>query len=179
MWVPVGSGYTWEPRNFARVEAIGGEWMSQLRYSSARIEQGLSVRYAYSSSLDRTREASTSYGRQLPYIPLNKWNLRYSVEGGFGSRWTKATGLSRWNAAYGAYFTDARYTSADESYYTPAYYLHDVLVGAEWKRSVNRTPYQLKFQMKVNNIWNAYYESTQYYPMPRRSFSFSFSLLCG
>lgn len=176
MWVPSGAGYLWEPRNFARVRARGTEWAGHLFYSAAHSEHRLTAQYAYASSVDRTREQSGSYNRQLPYIPLNKWNLRYAVDGDLLGWGVKKLAGVRWNLAYGVYFTDARFTSADESYATPAYCLHDALLGTQWKATNTSVPYELKLQLKVSNLWDAYYESTQYYPMPQRTFSFSLTM---
>ncbi|MGL4779935.1 MAG: hypothetical protein ACRCXN_03780, partial [Bacteroidales bacterium] len=58
-------------------------------------------------------------------------------------------------------------TSADASYQTPAYTTHNAEVGynlSYWKN------FKMSFSLKVDNILNAYYESTQYYPMPLRMF---------
>jgi len=78
--------------------------------------------------------------------------MRYSAE------------LSRWHVSYGISYTGKRYTTTDHSYSTKAYAVHDV----EACMRLNRW---LKVRTRVNNLWDTYYESTQYFPMPLRSYA--------
>ncbi|MGL5619644.1 MAG: TonB-dependent receptor, partial [Tannerellaceae bacterium] len=69
--------------------------------------------------------------------------------------------------SYIASFTDKRFTSADESYQTNAYTIHNAEAGYNLNL---RNKQKLSFSLRVDNLFNAYYESTQYYPMPLRMF---------
>ena len=68
---------------------------------------------------------------------------------------------------YNTSYTDARFTSADESYQTEAYTLHNIEAGYKLKM---RGKLSLDLSLKVDNVFNAYHESTKYYPMPLRMF---------
>ena len=66
---------------------------------------------------------------------------------------------------YNTSFTDTRFTSADESYCTNSYTIHNIETGYNFKFKNDK---KISFSIKAENLFNAYYESTQYYPMPLR-----------
>ena len=63
-------------------------------------------------------------------------------------------------------FNYAYSPSADQSYCTDVYITHDAELSYLLNTKKNN---KIKFSERVDNISNAYYESTQYYPMPLRS----------
>lgn len=155
MWIPTTNGYIWEPANFNRVRSQGLELMIKASAKTGNFYHNVIFNYAYSPSIDRSTRGDGTRNMQLPYIPLNHWNARY---------------LLQWlNMAfnYCISFTDVRFTSADESYSTNAYTTHDAELDYKFKLGKRAS---LKLSLRVDNITNAYYESTQYYPMPLRSY---------
>ena len=54
---------------------------------------------------------------------------------------------------------------ADESYKTNAYTIHNITIG--YKLSLHKI--KITPQIRIENLFDAYYESTQYYPMPLRN----------
>jgi iron complex outermembrane receptor protein len=156
MWVPKGNGYIWEPVNFSKVKSQGVEFATDIRLKHLHTSHLLTFNYGYTRSVDNSGKNEVTQGKQLPYVPRNRWNAGYHF----------AFKDKLW-AHYNASFTDARFITADESYQTNAYTTHNIEVGYNLKLKRHK---QLTFSLKVDNLFNAYYESTQYYPMPLRMF---------
>ena len=133
-----------------------GELSAGLRINVGDSYNILSGNYAYVNSVEKSYWEEGTEGKTLPYNPRNRWNAGYS----FGY---KDIAWFHYNISY----TDARFTSADESYQTEAYTLHNLEAGYKLKLKGNMA---LDLSLKVDNIFNAYHESTQYYPMPLRMF---------
>lgn len=156
MWVAKDKGPIWEPVNFSNVISQGLELNADVRVVVGKSRHILSGNYAYTHSVDNSGREDGVQGKQLPYIPRNRWNVGYRYN--YDDRvWF------HYNMAY----TDARFTSADESYQTPAYTLHNAEAGYRLKL---HNGMRLDFSLKADNLFNVYYESTQYYPMPLRMF---------
>ena len=156
MWVVKDKGPIWEPVNFNYVISQGLEVKADLRLQWGKTSHTLSGNYAYTSSVDNSYREEGTQGKQLPYIPRNRWTAgyRFNFDDIF---WLH----------YNIGYTDARFTSADEAYQTEAYTLHNAEAGYRLKL---KGEMNLDFTLKVDNIFNAYHESTQYYPMPLRMF---------
>ncbi len=163
MWVPTENGSIWSPVNFSSVISQGAEFNIKLGFDANTTRHFLSGNYGYAHSVDNSNRGDDAYGRQLPYIPRNKINGSYEF-------WYKDWLWFNYSVA----FTDVRYTSADEEYYTNAYTLHNIELGGKIKLNNSNV---LKLSFKVENLFNAYYESTQYFPMPLRMFRFQLTYL--
>lgn len=159
MWLPTMNWF-WEPRNVQNVLSQGVELLTECEYVSGSFKGKIGINYTYSSSVNRERnfEEDNTFQKQLPYIPLHKANMRLGGE------------YKKLFFSYQVCYTGKRYVTADESYDTNAYTVHDVEVG--YRLSV-RGRYKLTPKLQISNLFDAYYESTQYYPMPLRSFSAS------
>ncbi len=155
MWLPSDHWY-WEPRNVHNVLSAGAEVLTSLtwRYLDWRVKLG--VNYTYSRSMNRERNFAedNTYHKQLPYVPLHKANARLRVD------------YKNLFFTYLVNYTGERYTSADEAYSTNAYTIHDLELGYDIKL---RKRYKLTPKLRVDNLFDTYYESTQFYPMPLRS----------
>lgn len=156
MWVPKENGYIWSPVNFSKVSSDGFEFSAKGRFSVGITSHALSGNYAYARSVDDSRRGDDAQGKQLPYIPRNKWNLNYEL-------WFDKYCWLNYNLS----FTDVRFTSADERYFTNAYYMHNAEIGGQYRF---KRDYTMRLALKIENMLNDYYESTQYYPMPLRMF---------
>ena len=156
MWIPKGNGYIWEPVNFSKVTSQGMELTTDIRFKYQHTSHLVNFNYGYTHSVDNSERDDDTQGRQLPYMPRNRWNAGYRF----------AFKDKVW-AHYNASFTDVRFTTADESYQTNKYTTHNIEVGYNLKLKEHK---MLTFTFKVDNMFNAYYESTQYYPMPLRMF---------
>ena len=148
-------GYAdWTPSNLNKVHSSGIEVMTETGFRTGAIRHNLNINYGWSSALNKTKSFANdrSYNKQLPYVPVHKANMRYRAE------------LSRWHVSYGISYTGIRYITTDHSYSTTAYDVHDVETGV----TIN---HWLKLRARIDNLWDTYYESTQYFPMPLRSYA--------
>lgn len=161
MWIPTTNGYIWEPANFNKVLSQGVEITGTVNFKTDKVYHRIIMNYGYAPSIDKSDRKDPTLNKQLPYVPLNRWNARYAIQ------WK---GLA---FDYCVSFTDVRYTSADEAYSTNAYTTHDA--EASYKLKLGKKS-NMKFSLRVDNITDAYYESTQYYPMPLRGYYGSVTL---
>ena len=157
MWLPTQSWY-WEPRNVQNVLSHGLELSTETTWLTGDWSFKLGLSYTYSPSINRERnfEGDNTYHKQLPYVPLNKANVRLRAD------------FRGWLLTYQLHYIGVRFTSADETYSTNAYTIHDLELGYDIRV---RRRYKLTPRIRIDNLFDAYYESTQYYPMPLRSIS--------
>lgn len=162
MWLPTMNWY-WEPRNVQNVLSYGLEVLAEcnLIFDNYRAKLGVNYSYSPSINMERNFEGDNTYHKQLPYVPLQKANARLSVD------------YKKLSFVYQVCYTGKRYTSADESYSTVAYTIHDVELRYDY---VLKSRYKLTPKVRINNIFDAFYESTQYYPMPLQNISLSIML---
>jgi len=150
-----GGGYSdWTPSNLKSVRSTGVELMSETSFNTAKIRHRINFNFGWSSAVNRTKsfDGDMTYNRQIPYVPIYKANARYNI------------GYGRLNLSYGAAYTGKRYVTTDHTYSTTQYTVHDV----EAHYRVNRF---LTIRCRINNLMDNYYESTQYFPMPLRSYA--------
>lgn len=158
MWLPNSTNYIWTPVNINNVLSQGVEIMLKLDFVTDNLKLGLVTNYAYTSSKNKNKnfEEDNTKNKQLPYIPLQKANARFSTD------W------KNFQFAYNISYTDKRYVTQDKSYSTPSYVIHNAELSYNWKI---RDKYKLTPKIAVQNLFDEYYESTQYYPMPLRIIS--------
>ena len=91
-------------------------------------------------------------GKQLIYIPRHHGNLFFDL------RWKS------WNISYTLEATGLRNTSYADFYAfdLPAYVLHHLAVGKEWKR--------IRLELRCNNLTDKNYQNVLWRAMPGRSF---------
>jgi len=119
--------------------------------------------YALIHTTDETPDTE-NIGNRLPYIPLHKWNNTLEM-----------SNLQQgWSCAYQHGMTGARFTLSDNSVQLPAYQTGSLSVSYDWHlyQKIN-----LRFDLRVNNLWNIDYEVVEGYPMPLRYFELGISLL--
>jgi len=161
MWLPnIDKNLVWTPVNINDVLSQGAEITLKLDWITDNLKLGLMGNYAYTSSENKNKNSDddNTQHKQLPYIPLQKANGRFSTE------WKNI------QFAYNISFTDKRYVTQDKSYETPAFTIHNAELSYSWKL---QNKYLLIPKLTIQNIFDEYYESTQYYPMPLRIISAS------
>lgn len=161
VWLPKeGNQWFWTPQNKRDVRSEGIEVYGRLLFHIGDFRAVLAGNYSWSRSRSRHKqhEDDGSFMKQVPYVPRHKCNARLELD------YKKA--FASWQTLY----TGRRYVTTDESYSTDAYTVHNLLVGYRhtFVNGMKLTP-----QLRVDNVCDAYYESTQYYPMPLRNFLFS------
>ncbi len=160
VWQPMNGSYIWQPQNLKRVLSHGAELSAEINYLiSDKWKAKVAASYTYSSSTNREREFDNdnTYHKQLTYVPLHKTNLRLGVD--YGSNYL----------TWQLYQVGKRYTISDNTRYTDAYVVNDVEVGRFFK--VGKNSIKIPVRLKVNNLFNTYWESIEYYPMPLRYYS--------
>ncbi|MGL4492413.1 MAG: TonB-dependent receptor plug domain-containing protein [Tannerellaceae bacterium] len=157
VWLPTES-YFWAPQNIYKVLSHGFEFSAEGAFNIGKVSNLLLFNLGYTLSLNKSNPNDPydkTYNKQLPYIPKLKTNAKYKGE------------YRNFFVGYTISYTGVRYTTTDHSYKTNPYTIHDAEAGYRFKiHKVNVTA-----KLRVDNLFNAYYESTQYYPMPLRSFS--------
>lgn len=151
-WIPTPKGF-WAPENVDKVKILGIE--SQLSYRKNFGEHHFDVSLGYAFTKSENQET----GFQLSYVPLHKafgmLNYRYKpLEFFFQGTYNGIT-----------------YTTTDESNADAIKPYFVANAGIYFTVLKNQ---QIGF--KVNNIFDQVYETTRYYPLPKRNYSASLSI---
>jgi vitamin B12 transporter len=110
--------------------------------------------YTRATGLDVTSAQDQSKGKQLIYVPLHVANM--SLYFSYHRFFLKAVNT----------YTDAVFTTSDNSEALQAYYLLDVETGKDFTiRNID-----LGFSFRVNNITDRQYQTVAQRPMAGRSF---------
>lgn len=144
-WIPTSGGF-WAPENVEKVLSKGIE--SSLSFAKKFGENDFKLNLGYTYTNSQNQETK----QQLSYVPFHKifGNLDYQYR------------------FFGIYvqgmFNGLTYTSTDENYSEALkpYFVANAGVFAEYKN--------FKLTFKVNNIGDQVYETTAYYPMPKRNY---------
>lgn len=164
LWLPTdkpSEGYyqnqwLWTPQNKRDVRSAGGEAFAKLSYTNYPFKSAVTFNYSYTSSRTRKKQHidDGSFMKQIPYVPRQKWNILFSAD------------YKRFFMNFQTAYVGVRYITTDQSYYTTPYTICNLLMGYTFtvKDKVTVQP-----QVRADNLFNTYYESTKYYPMPLRN----------
>ncbi len=164
LWLPVDetvrgqqsqNQWLWRPQNKRNARSYGTDVLAKLTFSGSKVNSSLIWSYAYTRAFTRTKQTEDdgSLLMQIPYVPKQKWSLRWTID-------YKKAFLNILTSYIGV-----RYITTDQSYFTYPYNVTNLLVG--YHLAVGKT--SIIPQLRVDNLFNTYYESTKYYPMPRRT----------
>ncbi|MCT3948135.1 TonB-dependent receptor [Elizabethkingia anophelis] len=147
-WLPTANGY-WAPINTDNVESYGSE--VQIDYRKKITENhNINAQLGYSF----TKSVNSDTQKQLMYVPLHKFfsNIGYEY------KFMKLYIQGMWNGK--------TYTTSDESNNEAlkSYFVLNAGISGTLLKH-----YSVGF--KINNITNAVYETTLYYPLPMRNYS--------
>ena len=161
MWSPTIKGF-WTPENVVSVTSRGVESRANFALmptSDWHIEAN--AIFAITSSVNSSPESS-SYGRQLPYIPL------YSASAGARCTW------KGWEVSYKWRYYSERYTTYSgtsfEGSSVDGYNLNDLSFGRNFDL---KNKVHFKAHMEINNLFDTYYQSVLSRPMPPRNYAIS------
>ncbi|HFK5598874.1 TPA: TonB-dependent receptor, partial [Elizabethkingia anophelis] len=148
-WLPTANGY-WAPINTDNVESYGSE--VQVDYRKKITENhNINAQLGYSF----TKSVNSDTQKQLMYVPLHKFfsNIGYEY------KFMKLYIQGMWNGK--------TYTTSDESNNEAlkSYFVLNAGISGPLLKH-----YLVGF--KINNITNTVYETTLYYPLPMRNYSF-------
>lgn len=150
-WQPVTSTF-WQPVNVQSVSSKGIEFDLDYRFNIKNHIFSFNTQYSYTKSVDNNLD------KQLMYVPFNKisGNLNYYHKG--------------WSLNYNTQFTDYVFTTTSNTLYVPKYWLHSIKLNKKiYKNKIN-------IGLKVNNLFNKYYEVVAYRPMPNRNFKLNINI---
>jgi iron complex outermembrane receptor protein len=155
-WHPGEYSY-WTADNIQNAVSRGLESSLSLDYTSNHFKSVFDLAYTYNraTSVSMNENKSTSFGKQLMYIPENQANASLQVSfRGFYTTWI-------------ASMTGKRYISVDNTRFLPGYSLNNILTGMRLNFKGNI--FDINFG--IENLFNINYHTIAYYPLPGRSFS--------
>ncbi|HCS21441.1 MAG TPA: hypothetical protein DIW47_12920 [Bacteroidetes bacterium] len=157
IWLP-DNGY-WTPQNLQQVHNRGFEWEAKLIHHHKKNTMNLSYggSFTLASNEKAKNEQDLSVGKQLIYVPFWKNYIALALP------------YKNFLLSYRHSFTGGRYTSSDNLSFLPPYSTGDLELGYSHELKQHR----LNTSLGIQNIWNVYYESIEWRPMPGRYFQVS------
>lgn len=146
-WQPTESGL-WMPVNISESENYGVEFFTEYSKNIKKHQLSISVNYAYTSAIDKEKD------KQLIYAPYHKVTGLFSYD------------FKRISAYYQFLFNGEVFTTTDNVGILDAYSISNL--GLEYE--IKQQSFPIKIGIKINNIFNTYYENVAYRPMPNRNF---------
>ena len=150
-WLPTGS--FWSAFNTSDVESYGLETSLEFQKKFGKNSFHSKIGYSYTQSTDLETQ------KQLMYVPNHKvfGNINYQY--------------SFLNTYVQGIFNGLTYTNSDESktHSLDAYFVINAGISATILKN-----YQLGF--KVNNVFDQIYQSTEFYFLPKRNYSFNLNI---
>lgn len=150
-WIPTAEGF-WAPENVEKVLSKGLESSLSVAKKLGKNDLKLNLGYTYTNSQNQETK------KQLSYVPFHKFFGNLDYQYGFFGIYVQGM------------FNGLTYTSSDENY-TDAlkpYFVANAGIFAEYRN--------FKLTFKVNNIGDQVYETTAYYPMPKRNYLLSLNI---
>jgi len=146
-WQPTESGL-WMPVNISETENYGVEFFTECSKNIKEHQLSVSINYTYTSAINKEKD------KQLIYVPYHK------VTGLFNYTFKNIS------AYYQFLFNGKVFTTTDNVGILDAYSVSNF--GMDY--SFNKNTFPIKIGIKINNIFNTYYENVAYRPMPNRNF---------
>ncbi|WP_179414098.1 TonB-dependent receptor [Mucilaginibacter sp. E4BP6] len=122
----------------------------------------LTANYTYQNAIDITDPTDTYYLEQIPYTPKNTLAVNAGVM------------YKQFGVYYNQILASHRYYASDNTpqYYLPGYTVSDA--SAVYNFKINSVP--VLASLEVNNLYNKNYVIVNGFPMPGRSFRFTFQI---
>ncbi len=146
-WQPAEDGL-FSPVNISETENYGIELFVVYTRNINEHQFSINANYAYTSATDKEKN------KQLIYVPFHKITglLNYN--------------FNRLTAYYQFYFNGEVFTTTDNFGTVDAYTISNI--GVEY--ALNKNSFPITIGIKINNIFDTYYENVAYRPMPNRNF---------
>ncbi len=157
-WQPDHIGI-FHPVNLNKVWSRGAETQIKSTVKVADLNLNVTGKYMWTLS---TQEGTEGKHLQLMYIPKHQAHISFSIV-------RQADFIKYHHNLVGKRFKTTD-NNPDET--LPVHHTGDVVVS----KQLSIQNFKFFLQGKINNVWNAYYESYAYYPMPGRNFHLSVSL---
>jgi len=145
-WQPSDSGL-WMPVNISETENYGVEFSGVYSKKFNKHLLSISGNYAYTSAIDKEK------GTQLIYVPYHKITglLNYHFK--------------QFSAYYQVLYNGEVFTTTDNVGTVAAYSVSNFGM----KYTINENTFPISIGIKINNIFNKYYDNVAYRPMPNRN----------
>ncbi|MEZ4699847.1 MAG: TonB-dependent receptor [Rhodothermales bacterium] len=155
VWQPATST-VWSPQNVAQVRSRGIESSAGAQRRIGRWVVTTDARYTLTAAVDRSDPASASFGRQVRYVP------RHQMKATVSALWQARA----WNVSLetGAVRIGRRFVTADETQSLAPYAVADAGVTLGRQAAFGR----IQLSARLDNAFDAAYESIKGYPMPPR-----------
>ncbi len=146
-WQP-GEDGQFSPVNISETENYGLEFTGIYSKNFKKHQVDISGNYAYTSAIDKEKD------KQLIYVPFHKITglLNYSIK--------------QFSAYYQILYNGEVFTTTDNSNTLESYSVSNL--GLNYKIKNKLSP--IKLGIKINNIFDIYYENVAYRPMPNRNY---------
>lgn len=160
IWLPKGS--IWSPSNIRNVKNQGLEIFTEGNYSFGNIYIKGQISYAYNQARNQTQLNSNdrSFGKQLPYTPLNKvqWSLR--------------AGKKAFDVFINQVYTGERYDTTDNESSVDPYTLWHTGINYQWKLS----GFNGGVSFNIFNVLDEDYQAMRLKAMPGRSYQINLNI---
>ncbi|MFT5941489.1 MAG: vitamin B12 transporter [Sediminicola sp.] len=151
-WTPNNSGI-FSPRNIKESKQYGAEVALDLEKTWGKHELRFKNLYAYTKSVDKQTN------HQLIYVPEHQFTSNLSYQ------------LKRWDVYYQLLYNGSVFITTDNSESLPGYSLSNVGVEHNFQLSPK---IKCTLSLKVNNLYNTYYQNVAFRPMPNRNLNLQF-----
>ena len=158
-WRP-GQNSIWTPSNVGSVSNKGLESSMQLSKVVGDLQITGNVHYNITVATDRSDPASSTYGKQLRYIPRQS-----------GSYFLRGTLLDN-SVSIAGQVSSARFVTSDEMQSIPEFATLDL----EYQRVITVWDNTMTGIARINNIFGTRYALISGYPMPGRNYEFGISI---
>lgn len=168
--LPTSSQFRWTMFNIGRANTLGSDISMTLTNDAlCGINTSLTAKYTWQKSVDRTDPGNSSYGGQIPYIPLHSGSI------------TASAGYLGWRVALCPVFTGERWSSSANftDYHLDRWTTFDATVSKElfpghksFRKSAGHEKdtlaahNRLKLSIALRNLTGSRYQVVQGYPMP-------------
>ena len=160
IWLPCPKGY-WIPENIKRVIAKGIECNIKTEVQLGKIKLKANAGYALTHSInygDTIKWGTSSYGKQLPYIPVHSGNVSINVL-------FKGFFITYIHNYYSERFTTSSNDITIRDWLYP-YYMNNLFVGKSFE--YKKLNFEINF--KLYNLFNEKYRTVLGRPMPQRNY---------
>lgn len=154
---PKGQQFRWTMLNLGHVEINGLDIQASEEWRLTKdLKLYAHLQYTYQQARDKTDEADSYYGHQIPYTPWHSGSATASID------W------NQWALTYHFVYTGERYCQQENIAYNhlQPWYTSDLSLVCQF--SVAATKMQATLQ--VNNLLDQQYDVIINYPMPGRQF---------
>ncbi|WP_266365950.1 TonB-dependent receptor plug domain-containing protein [Tellurirhabdus rosea] len=156
-WVPGDTVSYWSVRNLPNVRAEGLEAGMQFAHKLGRLQLQSAAMLNYNRTVSLAAQGAGGRPPQLMYVP------------NYSGNWTIDLQYRSFVGGVQHTYTGRRFTTSDNSYALPGYWLADAYLRHQRKFA----RFQTEAIFRVNNVFNTTYQAIQDRAMPGRHYQFS------